>query len=138
MLDIGWMEMAIICVIALLILGPKELPRAIRTVTQVVGRARGLANEFKSGLDDIVQESELGDLQKDINDNLSGNSIMGGLEDDPTAATYDYLEDDWNKPSPMRPLDEEDRTPPRRKRPGKNRSKTPRGDQRRASRRKVR
>ncbi len=138
MLDIGWMEMAVICVIALLILGPKELPRAIRTVTQLVARARGLANEFKSGLDDIVQESELRDLQKDINDNLSGNSIMGSLEDDPTAATYDYMEDDWDKPSPMRPLDDEDRTRPRRKRPEKTRSKTSRGDQRRASRRKVR
>ena len=138
MLDIGWMEMAIICVIALLILGPKELPRAIRTVTQVVGRARGLANEFRSGLDDIVQESELKDLQKEINDNLDGNSILGDFEDDPAGSTYDFVAEDWHSPSPPRPLDDEDRVKPRRKRATGGRLKTPRGDQRRQSRRKVR
>jgi sec-independent protein translocase protein TatB len=138
MLDIGWMEMAVICVIALLILGPKELPRAIRTVTQVVGRARNLANEFKSGLDDIVQESELGDLQKEINDNITGNSMLGDFEDDPTGSTYAYDDSEWDTPAPFRPLDDEDRSRPRRKRTQRDRQKTPRGDERRASRRKVR
>jgi sec-independent protein translocase protein TatB len=138
MLDIGWMEMAIICVIALLILGPKELPRAIRTVTQVVGRARGLANEFRSGIDEIVQESELKDLQKEINDNLDGKSILGEFDDDPTGPTYDFVDDDWHSPSPPRPLDDEDRVKPRRKRSAPARLKTPRGAQRRQSRRKVR
>ena len=138
MLDIGWMEMAVISVIALLILGPKELPRAIRTVTQLVGRARGLANEFKSGLDDIVQESELRDLQKEINDNVTGNSMFDGIEDDPAGSSFDYDDHDWNEPAPLRPLDDEDRSPPRRKRAGRDRLKTPRGDERRSARRKVR
>lgn len=139
MLDIGWMEMAIIGVIALLILGPKELPRAIRTVTQVVGRARGLANEFRSGLDEIVQESELKDLQQEINDNLDGKSILGDFDDDPTGAgTYDFADDDWHAPSPPRPLDDEDRVKPRRKRAPTARQKTLRAGQRRQSRQKVR
>ena len=139
MLDIGWMEMAVICVIALLILGPKELPRAIRTVTQLLGRARSLANEFKSGLDDIVQESELRDLQKEINDGVSGNSMLGGLDDDPAGTGYDYDDNDWGvSPAPLRPLDDEDRSPPRRKRAQPERLKTPRGSERRISRRKVR
>ena len=138
MLDIGWMEMAIICVIALLILGPKELPRAIRTVTQVVSRARGLANEFRSGLDEIVQESDLRDLQKEINENLDGNSILGNYEDDPAGISYDFVDDDWNKPSPPRPLDDDERVHPRRKKAAATRQKTPRGDQRRRSRQKVR
>ena len=138
MLDIGWMEMAIICVIVLLILGPKELPRAIRTVTQVAGRARGLANEFRSGIDEIVQESELKDLQKEINDNLDGKSILGDFEDDPAGSSYDFVAEDWHAPSPPPPLDDEDRVKPRRKRAATVREKAARGGQRRQSRRKVR
>ncbi len=139
MLDIGWMEMAVISVIALLILGPKELPRAIRTVTQMVGRARRLAGEFKSGLDDIVEESELRDLQQKINDGVTGNSMLGAFDDDPAATAYDYDDNDWGvSPAPLRPLDDEDRSPPRRKRAQPQRLKTPRGDERRSSRRKVR
>jgi Tat protein translocase TatB subunit len=51
MLDIGWMEMAVIVIIALLVVGPRELPRVIRSINEWLGKARSMAREFKSGLD---------------------------------------------------------------------------------------
>ena len=66
MFDIGWVEMATIAVVALIIIGPKDLPKAMRTVSHWIGKARSLAREFQSGLDDIVRESELQDMRKDI------------------------------------------------------------------------
>ncbi len=64
--DIGFIEMALIAVIALLIIGPKDLPKAIRTVTSLVGRVRGLAREFRESLDEIVEESQLRELRDEI------------------------------------------------------------------------
>lgn len=67
MLNIGLPELLIVGLIAVLVVGPKELPRAIRGVSKVVKQARGLAREFQSGIDDIVRESELEDLRRDVN-----------------------------------------------------------------------
>lgn len=66
MLDIGWTEMAFIAVIALIVIGPKELPKAMRTVSKWVRKARSLAREFQSGLDDIARETELDEVKDQI------------------------------------------------------------------------
>lgn len=66
MLDVAWTEMAVIAVLALIILGPKELPVALKTLGQWVGRARALAGEFKRGLDDIARETELDEVKRQI------------------------------------------------------------------------
>jgi sec-independent protein translocase protein TatB len=59
MFDIGGWEFLIIFVVAILIIGPKDLPGMIRSVSNWVRRARDLANEFRSGIDDLAQEVEL-------------------------------------------------------------------------------
>ena len=51
MFDIGWSEIAIIVVVALVVLGPKELPNALRMATQWIRYARKMASEFQSGID---------------------------------------------------------------------------------------
>ncbi len=66
MLDIGWTEMAFIAVIALIVIGPKDLPKAMRTVSHWVRKARSLAREFQSGLDDIARETELDEIKGQI------------------------------------------------------------------------
>ena len=66
MLDIGWQELFIVAVLALLVVGPKDLPRALRAVMGVVRKARGLAREFQSGLDEMVREAELDDVKKEV------------------------------------------------------------------------
>jgi sec-independent protein translocase protein TatB len=66
MFDFGFMEIVLIAAVALVVLGPKELPRIIRTVSEWLGRARGLAREFRSGLDDIARETEINKVKEDF------------------------------------------------------------------------
>ena len=66
MLDIGWTELAVIAVVALIIIGPRDLPGALHTLGRWIGRARALMREFQSGLDDIARETEMRDLQNRI------------------------------------------------------------------------
>jgi sec-independent protein translocase protein TatB len=57
-------EIAIIAVLALIFIGPKELPRVMRTVGYWVGRARGMARHFTAGIEDMVREAELQELER--------------------------------------------------------------------------
>ncbi len=66
MFDIGWTEMMVLAVIAVVVVGPKDLPKIIRTVGKWVGKARSMAREFQSSLDDIAKEAELDDIKKQI------------------------------------------------------------------------
>lgn len=68
MLDIGWSEFLVIGVVALVVIGPRELPGALRTAGRYAARARALAQDFRDGLDDIARETELKDLNKKILD----------------------------------------------------------------------
>ncbi len=67
MFNIGLPELIIISVVALLVVGPKELPRAIAGVSKAVRKVRGMAREFQSGIDSIVRETELQDVTRDVN-----------------------------------------------------------------------
>jgi sec-independent protein translocase protein TatB len=64
MFDFSWGELLIVGVIALVVLGPKELPNALRTVSNLTKTARKLANEFQSGVNEIVREAELDEARK--------------------------------------------------------------------------
>lgn len=66
MFDIGWSEMAIIMVLALIVIGPKDLPRVARTIGQWVRKGRMLAREFQTSLEDMAKEAELDDVKKEI------------------------------------------------------------------------
>src|SRR3954453_8259188 len=57
-------ELLIIAVVALVVIGPKDLPRVMRVVGQWVGRARGMARHFRSGIDEMIRQSELEELEK--------------------------------------------------------------------------
>ncbi len=64
MFDIGYSELLLIAVVTLLVVGPKDLPRVLRTVGQWMGRARGMARHFRSGVDAMIRESELEEMNK--------------------------------------------------------------------------
>lgn len=68
MFDIGWPELMLVMGIALMVIGPKELPNAIRTVMSVVRKLRMTAREFQSSLDDIARESGMDDVKRQIED----------------------------------------------------------------------
>ena len=85
MFDIGWQEMFILALLAIVVIGPKDLPRAIRTVTHWIRRARGMARDLQDGLDDVVREAELEDIKKHANAMMSDeldpvNSIARELD----------------------------------------------------------
>lgn len=67
MFDIGWSEMFIILVVALLVVGPRDLPRFARTLGQWTGKARRMAREFQRGIDELARESELDKVRDEIN-----------------------------------------------------------------------
>ncbi len=64
MLDIGYTELLLIAVVALVVIGPKDLPRVLRQVGQWVAKARGMARHVRSGFDTMVREAELEEMQK--------------------------------------------------------------------------
>lgn len=64
MFDVGAPELLVIAIVALLVVGPKDLPRLLRTVGQWVGKARGTARHFRSGIDAMIREAELEEMQK--------------------------------------------------------------------------
>jgi sec-independent protein translocase protein TatB len=66
MLDIGWSEMGLILLVALVVIGPKDLPRVARTVGKWSAKARGMAREFQRSLDDMAREAELQDIKSEI------------------------------------------------------------------------
>ncbi len=88
--DIGWSEMAVIALLTLIVIGPKELPRVMRTVAHWVRKAQSLAREFQSGLDQMVQEAELEDAKKmvDMGRNLNVDKIVEKVID-PTGSVRD-------------------------------------------------
>jgi sec-independent protein translocase protein TatB len=67
MFDIGWSEIAIIATVAIIVIGPKDLPKVLRTVGQWIGKAKAMAREFQSSIDDVIRETELDEVTKQIN-----------------------------------------------------------------------
>ena len=71
MFDLSWSHIAILVVVALLVLGPKELPNAIRTGAQLLRTGRKLAGEFRSGMDELLREAELEETRRSISQAMS-------------------------------------------------------------------
>jgi len=57
-------ELAVVAILALIFIGPKDLPKVMRTVGYWVGRVRGMARHFTAGLENIVREAELEEMEK--------------------------------------------------------------------------
>ncbi len=64
MMDIGSTELLMIIIVAIVVIGPKDLPRALYRVGQVIGKAKGMARHFRSGIDAMVREVELEEMEK--------------------------------------------------------------------------
>lgn len=64
MFDFAWSEIAVLGVIALVVIGPKDLPKALKTAGFMVRRARGMAREFQNSVDDMIRDSELQEIRE--------------------------------------------------------------------------
>ncbi|MDJ0945233.1 MAG: Sec-independent protein translocase protein TatB [Kiloniellales bacterium] len=64
MFDLGWSELAVVALVALIVVGPRELPEVLRTIGKWVRKARSMAREFQTSVDDMVREAELDEARK--------------------------------------------------------------------------
>jgi len=96
MLDIGWTEMLVVVLVLILVVGPKDLPKVVRTVGQWTAKARRLSREFTSSLEEIGREAEIDDLRKDLNKIGAGTSVTA-LEKhiDPDGSLKKAVQDDY-------------------------------------------
>jgi sec-independent protein translocase protein TatB len=87
MFDIGWGELVVIGIVALIAIGPKELPTVLRTLGQWMGKVKRMANEFQGQFQEALREAELHDLKKQAEDLHSAvTSAAGDFTDfDPLA-----------------------------------------------------
>ena len=68
MFDIGWSELVVIAVVALIAIGPKELPAVLRTVGQYMRKIRSMASEFQGQFQDAMREAEMADIKKSVDE----------------------------------------------------------------------
>ncbi len=68
MFDIGWSELVLIGIVALIVIGPKELPGALRTLGQWMGKLRRMASEFQGQFQEAMREAEVADLKKQVDE----------------------------------------------------------------------
>jgi sec-independent protein translocase protein TatB len=99
MFDIGWSELVVIAVVALVAIGPKELPGVLRMVGQWMGKARKMASEFQGQFNEAMREAEMADVKQafdEVRDAASGfskNNIMTSLTKDVSdAMTIDKID----------------------------------------------
>jgi len=76
MFDFNWSEIALIGVVALVLIGPKDMPVAIKAISDAIRKLRRMAGEFQHHVDDMVKEADLGDLKASINE-VRGLNIKG-------------------------------------------------------------
>jgi len=108
MFDIGWSEFVVIAVVALIAIGPKELPGVLRMVGQWIGKARKMAAEFQGQFQEAMREAEMTDLKKSFDEvkeaatGLASGNIMTSLQKD----VSDSLQiGDIDKPAIDKPVD---------------------------------
>ena len=93
---IGGFEILVIGIVALLVVGPKDLPLLMRKIGKVMARARAMANEFRSSFDEMARQSELDELRKEVQALRTGQGMVPlGAEAD---AAFREIRDDLNRP----------------------------------------
>ena len=106
MFDIGWSEFVVIAVVALIAIGPKELPGVLRMVGQWMGKARKMAAEFQGQFQEAMREAEMADLKKSFDEvkeaatGFTSGNLMSSLEKDVSNA---LRIDEADKPATDRP-----------------------------------
>lgn len=109
MFDIGWSELVVIAVVALIAIGPKELPGVLRMVGQWMGKARRMAAEFQGQFQEAMREAEMADLKKSFDEvreaatGIASGNVMTPLQKE----VNDALQiGDLDKPATTTPASE--------------------------------
>ncbi|MEM7774143.1 MAG: Sec-independent protein translocase protein TatB [Pseudomonadota bacterium] len=98
MLDIGWAELLTVGVVALLVVGPKELPALAKTIGRYVGMIRRQANEFRAQFDEAIQDSEFDEVRKEFSGLKSdAEKAVGEVSSAAETSNFSIDELDWLK-----------------------------------------
>src|SRR5258708_17422561 len=100
MFDIGWGELVVIGIVALIAIGPKELPTVLRTLGQYMGKIRRMAADFQGQFQEAMREAEMADLKKHAEDIKSSVSDITNF--DPMANTQKEIERAFQMPDPAK------------------------------------
>ena len=95
MFDISWTEFLLIAVVALIVIGPKELPGVMRTLGQYTRKVRSMAADFQNQFQEAMREAEMADLKKEVDDMASGIKNYDPLKD--VRADVESLGKDFEK-----------------------------------------
>ena len=111
MFDIGMFEMFVIVVLAIIVVGPRDLPKMLRTIGQMVRKIKALGQEFQTGIKQIADEVELEEVTRKLNE--AGNIPLEDIDSKPEIIDEDET---GNKANPSRtssaePVNEEPATP---------------------------
>jgi sec-independent protein translocase protein TatB len=79
MFDLSWTEILLIGTAAIIFIGPKELPNALRTLGQWAGKARALARDFQGSVDDMIRESDIQKIKSEV-DKLGSGDLTRQIE----------------------------------------------------------
>ena len=102
MFDIGASELLIIVIVAVLVIGPKDMPLAMRTAGRWIGKMRKISGHFRAGLDAMVREAEMEDMEKKWkaqNEKIMREHPEGAVEMEPTGALPAPKADAGDKPA---------------------------------------
>ncbi|MGB2487786.1 MAG: Sec-independent protein translocase protein TatB [Candidatus Puniceispirillales bacterium] len=72
MLDFGWQEIIVVAFVLVLVVGPKDMPRALKGFTNFVGKMRGMANEFRNSMLEVADQEEFRDVKNALNETKAG------------------------------------------------------------------
>src|SRR6476646_7100585 len=107
MFDIGWGELVVIGIVALIAIGPKELPTVLRTLGQYMGKVRRMASEFQGQFQEAMREAELVELKQQAEDLKSSVSALGSSVSD-LGKLAPLAPIDVALPEPSAPVSEKD------------------------------
>jgi len=100
--SIGFPEMLVIVLLAIIFVGPKDLPKLMRTIGQAMARIRAMGNEFKSAFDDMDVDGEVAAIRREIEEMKSLGQIDPDIDDEMRALNQE-LRDSTNLSSPKAP-----------------------------------
>jgi sec-independent protein translocase protein TatB len=86
-----FMEFVIIGALALIVIGPKDLPMVLRRIGRVVGKMRAMAAEFRASFDELARQSELDELRREVEALRKGTSLTGDAEDPHATGVFDEI-----------------------------------------------
>lgn len=84
MFDLGWQEFMMVAFVLVIVVGPKDLPKVLRSFTKITGQARRMAHDFTRSLSDLAEDDDLKDIKKMVKDAKSGDldDVANLLESD--------------------------------------------------------